>query len=247
MTTTTTEVRIMRLSLAAMFLSSSFFVATTGCSSAPTTNGGDAGGGGDAAPATDGAPTNDGGQQQGDSSLGAPPAVDISIQASCPAITACGGDPTGTWDYASGCGEVNLDQVKQACPSASVNNVQATVAGRVTFGAGMVTRAYDLEYSATVVVPAACAQPAGGCTAVQNLIAGGFDTASCASDGSNGCNCDVTGHDQSAGATTYTVQGNQVVTGDGNSYDFCVQGGTMSYRHANGASPEAGSFQLSKR
>jgi hypothetical protein len=237
------EVSIMRLSLAALFVSSSFFVAA-GCSSAPAPSGN-----GDAGATSDGSPqqSGDSGQSQGDSSLGDPPAVSISIQSSCPAVTACGGDPTGTWDYSSGCGEVNLDQVKQACSGASVSNVTGTVAGRVILEAGNVSRVYDLEYQATISVPMVCAQPAGGCPGVETLIAPGFDTASCASNGSGGCNCDVSGHDQGAGATTYTVQGNQIVTADGNSYDFCVQGGTMDYRHVSGSSPEAGSFKLTKR
>ena len=38
-----------------------------------------------------------------------------------------------------------------------------------------------------------------------------------------------------------------IVTGDGNSYDFCVQDGTMSFPHANGSSPEGGSFRITKR
>ncbi len=217
------------------------------CSSAAPNSNGDGG------PTSDGAPQqSDSGSQsdassQGDSSLGAPAPVSVNIQASCPTINACGGDPTGTWDYASGCAEVNLDQVKQACSGASVTNVAATVAGRVTFGAGSVSRSYDLQYSATVNVPSTCAQPAGGCSVIQGVIAPSFDTATCADDGSGGCKCDVTGHDQGAGATTYTVQGTDIVTGDGNSYAFCVQGGTMSYRHTNGSSPEAGSFQLTKR
>lgn len=198
------------------------------CSSAPTSQAGDAG------------------NKTGDAAKGGPQAVQVSIEASCPSTTPCGGGVEGTWNYTGGCAELDLTSLTTACPAASITNTSATVTAQVSFAGGNVSRAYTVTGKATLDVPASCAVPAGGCAAVQSDIASGATNASCADDGSGGCQCDVTSTESDQGSTTYTVQGDTIVTGDGNEYAFCVQGNGMSYRHTNGSSAEQGSFTLSK-
>ncbi len=182
----------------------------------------------------------------GDSQASAPQPAQVSIEASCPSTTSCGGAVEGTWSYTGGCAELDLSGLTSACPGASITNTSATVTAQVAFAGGNVSRAYTVTGKATLDVPASCSVPAGGCAAVQSDMAAGTTTASCADDGSSGCKCDVTTTLSDEGSTTYTVQGDTIVTGDGNEYAFCVQGNGMNYRHTNGSSPEQGSFTLSK-
>ena len=205
------------------------FASLAACSSAPTSNNDDAGD-----------------KQGNDSSTttGGPSAANIELQDSCPSFTPCGGDVEGTWDYTGGCAELDLSQLKQACSGITVSDTSATVTARVVFAAGQVNRTYTATGKAKLNVPAVCAQPAGGCTALQSAI--GAD-ATCSDDGGGGCNCNITSTASDDKTDSYTVQGDTVVTGDGNSYDFCVNGGSMTYRHSSGDSAEQGSFQLTKR
>jgi len=196
------------------------FASLSACSSAPTN------------------PGNDSGTTSG------PAAANVSLADSCPSFTPCGGSVEGTWDYTGGCAEVDLSQLKQACSGITVSDTSATVTARVVFAAGEVNRTYTATGKAKLNVPAVCAQPAGGCTALQAAI--GAD-ATCSDDGSGGCNCNITSTASDDKTDTYTVQGNTVVTGDGNSYDFCVNGDGMTYQHSSGDSAEHGSFTLTKR
>lgn len=199
------------------------FASLAACSSAPTTN-----------------PQND----TGTTTTGGPSAANVSLQESCPSVTPCGGSVQGTWDYTGGCAEIDLSQLKQACSGITVSDMSATVTGRVVFDAVQVTRQYTATGKAKINVPAVCAQPAGGCTVVQSEMGG---IATCSDDGSGGCNCNITSTVSDDKTDTYTVQGDTVVTGDGNSYDFCVNGGSMTYRHSSGNATEHGSFDLTKR
>ena len=216
------------------------FASLAACSSSPTTNPGNDGGGSDGG--SDG-PTqnNDTGTTTG------PSAATIDLKETCPSFTPCGGAVEGTWDYTGGCAELDLSQLQQACSGITVSNTSATVTARVVFAAGQVNRKYTATGKATINVPAVCAQPAGGCTVLQSEIQSGGDTATCSDDGGGGCNCNITSTVNDEKVDSYTVQGDTVVTGDGNSYDFCVNGGSMTYRHSSGGSPEHGSFTLTKR
>jgi hypothetical protein len=204
------------------------------CSSSPTTNGGDGGGG------TDGQVQNN----PDSSNTGGPSPANVDLKDSCPSFTPCGGSVEGTWDYTGGCAEIDLSQLKQACSGITVSDMSATVTGRVVFDAVQVVRQYTATGKAKISVPAVCAQPAGGCTVLQTEMGNGT---TCSDDGSGGCNCNFTTTTSDDKTDTYTVQGDTVVTGDGNSYDFCVSGGSMTYRHSSGGSPEHGSFTLTKR
>lgn len=191
----------------------------------------------------------DSGTQPGSdaSTTSGPSPATVDIQSQCPAFTPCGGAASGTWDYTGGCAELDFTGLQQACSGVTISNTSATVQGRVVFGGGQVSRTYTATGKATVKVPATCAQPAGGCTVLQSEIQSGGMSAKCSDDGSGGCNCDVTSTMSDAASTSYSVQGDTIVTGDGNQYDFCVQGGTMQYTHSSGSSPEHGSFTLTKR
>jgi hypothetical protein len=188
-----------------------------------------------------------GGGSGGTGNGSGPEPADVSVEAQCSALTACGGDVEGTWNYTGGCTELDFSSLQAACPGLSVTNTSATVDASVVFAGGNVTRSYTVTGSATVDVPSSCTEVAGGCSGVESAIAGGSTTASCTDDGSGGCTCAVGSTASDDSESTYTVEGNQILTGDGNAYAFCVEGGTMSYSHTSGSSPEQGVFTLAMR
>jgi hypothetical protein len=206
------------------------FASLAACSSTPNNNNG-----------------NDAGNDKDVATTGGPSAATVSLQDTCPDFTPCGGSVEGTWDYTGGCAELDLSQLKQACSGIAVSDTSATVTARVVFAAGQVNRTYTATGKAKLNVPAVCAQPAGGCTVLPSEIQSGGNTATCTDDGSGGCNCNITSTTNDEKVDSYTVQGETVVTGDGNQYDFCVNGGSMTYRHSSGSSVEHGSFTLMKR
>jgi len=179
---------------------------------------------------------------------GPPQSAEVSVQSQCSAFSACGGDVEGTWDYTGGCAQVDLSQLQQGCAGMTVTNTSAAVVARVVFSGGSVTRNYTVTGKATANLPASCLQlGVASCAEIQSAITSGPTTAACSDDGNGGCTCAITSTTSDEGTTTYTIQGDQIATGDGNEYTFCAQGGSMTYSHVSGSSPEEGVFTLTKR
>jgi hypothetical protein len=75
----------------------------------------------------------------------------------CPAFNACGGDPTGTWNYTGGCVVENLlSEAQGFCPNFVVNSSSGTVQGCVAFGGGYVYRDVNWQASIAFDLPQSC-------------------------------------------------------------------------------------------
>lgn len=190
-----------------------------------------------------------------------PPATFDLTSGTCTETTPCGGDPTGTWDYSAGCiSDADLADfqatVRQACPTATVSGVAGTMSGRVTFGGNAVTRKGTVSAKTDLTIPQACASQVGGdCNLVGQAIvtAGGGQVkgATCATGGSGGCNCKVElAFSSDKIGTTYTTSGSKLTTSDGDEYDYCVKGQTLSHKQTRAGSRtsnEPGVYEATKR
>lgn len=172
----------------------------------------------------------------------------VPPEATCEAVTACGGDVVGTWAAKSSCLPVtnNLDMTGfgLGCSEAPVTGMLA-VTGNLTLSAdGMVTDETVTTGTETIALPAGCLMISGTVTACDRV--GGPMTAiglmsTCLDDTvTGGCNCDATANQTGGAASlsmrpikagTYTVADNVLKIEDNranvNEYSYCVQGDIM--------------------
>jgi hypothetical protein len=162
----------------------------------------------------------------------------------CPAFTACGGQVDGTWDYTGGCLPDPFLDAQAACSSIMVQNQTASIQGRVSFAGGKVTRNGVFSYTSSATVPKVCADTFGGCSSISAVIKtqAGFDKSYCTGTGDCACTFSITRTDTST--DTYTTASNQITTGSGDAYDYCVAGLKLDYSHVSGPSTEKGVFEL---
>ncbi len=178
---------------------------------------------------------------------GMPPtfAIDVVDPGACPAFTACGGDEVGIWDFAGGCIEVNLSAVS-ACTGATVTRKEGFGRGCVdfdgTFGRRVGQATVEIE---THVPPGFCT--AGGCMVLQTqLRANGVMGATCMNASDGGCDCEASTTTNLEQASAYTIEGNTIVAGS-RRWDYCVEGGTMTYTDVTFGSAEPGIYELTRR
>jgi hypothetical protein len=206
----------------------------------PTSSGGPAGN--DSGTPGTGTPT-DGGPSE---TLPPPPAstaeANVDIGGTCPAFAACGGSPSGTYDYAGGCLSEVFAAAKAQCPTLDTSGAKVTVRGSLHFVGNALTRDLVSTTSGTIIVPAACT--AGQCSAVAAALKPGFDTVTCT--GTTSCTCTVKQTATTSNATTFSVAGDTLTTADGDSYSVCVQGSSFKYEGKSTAA-EDGVWDLKKR
>lgn len=145
----------------------------------------------------------------------------------CPAYTACGGDPTGTWSYTAGCATVgNADPFKGQCPGASFS-LTIDLVGTVTFGGGNYTAKSTATTSSSVLAPKSCV--GNDCA---KALGSQFPNAK-----DDGVNCVGTSAPQTSsgdGTGTYVVAGNKMTLTDSKAgatptdAEFCVKGNELS-------------------
>jgi hypothetical protein len=182
----------------------------------------------------------DGGGAQPVSTNAAP----ISFGSSCPAFSACGGDIAGTWDYSGGCIADPFAAYKKQCPSATESNVSGNIVGTVNVYGNTIQRNAKASFTGTLTIPAECTSGAS-CAIVQQTLQGAFDSVVCS--GSTTCDCVVSGHVDTGSVTTFTMNGNTVVTDDGSTYDVCVDGNKLTEHETDAKAAEPGVFELTKR
>ena len=133
----------------------------------------------------------------------------------CPTFTACGGNPKGTWLVSGGCVSDELVQTAQAqCAGLTVKDGSVVVKakGSLVVSASSIERRTQFSVAATINIPQDCASQAGGNCALVGLFlksaaGGGFDSATCTSDGSGGCDCAIGTQVQDVGTSSYTQSG----------------------------------------
>lgn len=199
--------------------------------------------GGDEAGAGDGAS----GDTGADGSGGGCNASAINLTfGNCPTRPACGGAiASGTYTYTAGCIADPWLQAKNLCQSLVVSNEKGTVKACLTFTSGNVARDVQSSYMATLDVPKACLFTAS-CSQLETNLKPYFTTAACAAS-VTGCTCTVSSSYSATGGSSYTTTNNQIVTGAGNHYDYCVNGNAMDAEWASGPNREPGVYTLTKQ
>jgi hypothetical protein len=218
---------------------------TVACTVSSTGSSSGASGGSSSGGSSSGGSSSGGGSDASADSSTNPPAsskeVDVAINGTCPAFTACGGSLDGTYDYASGCVTDIFAQAKAQCPTLDTSGVKATVKGSLYFKAPALTRDGVTKVSGQIVFPASCT--AGQCAAVQAALKGAFDTITCT--GASACTCTISKTELVKNATTYSLAGSTVTTGDGETYEICATGSDLKY--SGKAAAEDGVWGLTKR
>ncbi|HEY1957105.1 MAG TPA: hypothetical protein VGH28_15905 [Polyangiaceae bacterium] len=172
-------------------------------------------------------------------------AITITV-GSCPALSPCGGDVTGTWTLTGGCVDDPLTAAKSACPTLVVGSETATGSGTVTFAGGIVTRSYTSHYGMDITIPDACLQGAT-CAQAQAAYQAYIPNTTCNAV-TNGCECTGSLDTTASQGSSYTTSNDEIVTGGGDHYDYCVNasGGQMQYHHVSGPTADFGSYTLTK-
>jgi len=157
----------------------------------------------------------------------------------CDDITPCGGDPTGTWTIRENCLEVVVPGLLDEYPGCeNVVPVGAgTLTGTFTFENGIATQSTEQTVDVTVVIDDACAEAISGLPVTANdlcpllnqmFMMDAMTPASCVAT-PDGCRCDATQMPEpTMESDTYQVDGNRLLIGTDEAFDFCQQGDEMS-------------------
>jgi hypothetical protein len=174
----------------------------------------------------------------------------------CEDITACGGDPLGTWNVSENCTEVLLDLGAEfGCESVPAAG-SAIVTGTFTFADGLMTQDTVQTAYITMTIDDACAEAftmLPGVTAVDvcplanvQLMMNPDTPGTCAVAG-DVCRCDVTQPPTpNMQSDPYEVVGNQIIVTDSvdgtmGTLDFCQEGDEL-HLHADGVDLAAGTL-----
>lgn len=157
----------------------------------------------------------------------------VFLQETCP-FTPCGGNLVGTWNASSVCLtiEETVGQAQAQCPTATIDAFSGTVTGDVVITATNLTQDVSYSFTGTVTVPPACTFN-GNCAAVQGVIAGYFDTASCSPAGGNACTCTVGSTILDQITDTYTASGNSITLGGGAVHEYCVSASSLRQKQVS--------------
>jgi len=160
--------------------------------------------------------------------------------------SACGGDPTGTWNIAGMCTEnsvasiLNEEYGSQASSCGDiVKSASLTMTGTATYSSGTITYSTNTVVTSTLSLLSTCISALAGSTVtVSASVCSALQTSMNKSDGMSGtcslsgsnCSCSLTQSVSDSSSDTYTVSGSTITEGGGDSYDFCVSGNSMSER-----------------
>jgi len=160
--------------------------------------------------------------------------------------SACGGDPTGTWNIAGMCTEnsvtsiLNGDYRSQASSCGDiVKSASLTMTGTMTYSSGTITYNTNTVVTSNLLLSSTCISDLAGSTVtVSASLCSALQTSMNSSDGMSGtcslsgsnCGCSLTQSISDSSSDTYTVSGSTITEGGGDSYDFCASGKSMSER-----------------
>jgi len=161
-----------------------------------------------------------------------------SSNGTCPSVDACGGALDGTWTYGNVCidpTENSADLLQELCPSASVTYERGGTS-TLTFTGSSVSRAGAPLGDSVITFPAVCVEGLG-CSFLA-------DASTDCTDMGGDCIC-RTASSIDWGTQSYTTAGGRLSLGNGRSFDYCVQGDTLTYRET-GDAQEAGTNTLQR-
>ena len=164
-----------------------------------------------------------------------------SSGSTCPSFDACGGALAGTWTYRNVCidpSENSADLLLEVCPSSSVMYERGGTS-TLTFTASSVSRTGEPLGDSVINFPAECVEGLG-CS----FLADAIGTSANCTDSGGDCIC-RTASSVDWGTQSYTTTGGRLSLGDGRSFDYCVQGDTLTYRET-GDVQEPGTHTLQR-
>lgn len=171
------------------------------------------------------------------------PAGSARIEPRCdPELVPCGGAISGEHCYSEVCFEKDellteaLMQpgIPDGCTSdvVELRGSTGTIEGSIRFSATDVTRSVTSTVTGTFWLPAACQLVAGDCDVLESFLNGALAPsgwAACEVDG-EGCECDLALEAEADDTSSYTIEGNTIVTGSGLRFDYCVESEGLRFR-----------------
>jgi hypothetical protein len=172
----------------------------------------------------------------------------------CTDVAACGGNVVGNWKINGTCfntgNAVMASGLSSTCPSARTGNTNVTATGTVSYKADRTfTQTTTTSGSVSVVLPASCLMQMGVTITCDQLnqvfkstlansgsagASGGIPNISCSNAGGGGCSCTTSIPSQTSMTSgTYSTSGS-VLTQNGSSDDYCVQGDKLYLRPHQG-------------
>ena len=153
--------------------------------------------------------------------------VPTSCQDARAKFVACGGDPSGTWEFAEFCPDSSMiqDPTEGQCPQYTIG-LDVTSTQVITITSSTVqSSAGTLTSHITSNFPKSCFTPDGGQAPACSVFADEEKGRACNDLGAN-CECTESNVDQSEGepAKPYTISGNVWSNNDGSSGEYCVSG-----------------------
>jgi hypothetical protein len=162
-----------------------------------------------------------------------PEAPDVTFKDNnCDAFVPCGGTLAGSWVYSDACideGDLGLDLRDDGCEAVAAS-VEATVSGGLSFTGSRVERQGVGSGSGELRIPNLCTLAIGGCNGLRALIDNDDDA--CEQDGTD-CLCGFATEELAWDEDTYQVSGGTFTLGSGRTFDYCVEGNTLTYRETS--------------
>ncbi len=164
----------------------------------------------------------------------------ITLEETCPAFAACGGDIEGTWHYESICIEEAeiLGPIEERCAGSEILASSGTAYGTLTVGPTTIRREIGTSVTAVVALGTGCTVLCGAVASIVESMAPGTE-AECAIDAGDGrCHCSVIFVNELDETNGYTIEGGDtVVTTDKTprTFEYCVEsGGELRVREIDG-------------
>src|SRR5688572_16604561 len=99
----------------------------------------------------------------------------IDVDGTCPSFAACGGNPSGTYDYTAGCVEDVFKAARDQCPGLDTSKAKVTVKGSIYFlTSSALHREITVTTTGSITFPQSCTL--GQCAMIQNGLKSSFDS-----------------------------------------------------------------------
>lgn len=187
----------------------------------------------------------------GDPGNATPPVIAVDLPTEpCPGFVPCGGDLAGTWHLTGACVEQDdlLAELFAWCPGTQLDGFTEQVAqGLFEFGATSVYRQMVAAITVNVRVPVSCAGCA--CDDLEWELTEDEVTATCESEcnASSECVCALRTRLVVSDQFGYQALGTTITTQDGSTFDYCVDGDTLTYVETSIPATEPGVYTLTRQ
>lgn len=175
-------------------------------------------------------------------------APDVAFQEdNCVDFVPCGGSLAGSWVYSDACIEdddLGLELSDDGCESLSAS-VDATVSGGLRFNGSTVQRQGTGSGSGQLRLPNVCTLAIASCPGLRALI---DDDDDACSQGGTDCLCEFATAELDWDEDTFRAAASTFTLGSGRTFDYCVEGDTLSYRETSeGVSPQDAALHVLTR